>query len=330
MGIYLYYGEGNLVDMCNEQPEKDENNRDTRGLEFAITLLVALGSLILYTKDYIINNPLSDLRYIITVYLLIIATTLVIGLLCYIILKGYSIEEVNSSACTKLATSASKLYRFMFLTSAVLFLYIFLSLLATLILHNSSSFIVVLLIAIICTIIGAVLISKFEVSMDFIPKFITDSIPKQMIVPFLLAVGLIIWYLLWSFVPFTLQGHITIDMENIYYNSDEHIPVLIQVTGPDTALSVKLSSITKDNNLNKRAFIEKLEPYPNQKVGHDNSLIGYPLSSGKYIVYINTTNLSTGYYKLEFTRAKNKLSDAKGFYLSNENKSHISRAVTAT
>lgn len=140
---------------------------------------------------------------------------------------------------------------------------------------------------------------------------------------------------LYPYAPYILQGHITVDMESVYYKSDEQIPVLIQVTGPDTVLSVRLSNITKDNNLNQIAFIEKLDPYSNpiafieklkphsnQKIEHNESIMGYSLSSGKYIVFINTTKLPTGYYNLECKRTMYEVSDAKGFYLS-DNKSSI-------
>ena len=344
MGIYLYNGEGNLVHMGDGQSENDENNSDTRGLEFAITLIAAFGSIAYAIYAYFQANPVDSLVFSLVRILIPGFLILPIGLILYVIIKGYSIECNNE--CRKLDKLLSGYYKSLFFMSILVLLLLLLFILLAVVM----SFFVLLavvslvlsryidnliyLIAIFLVILIIICIKydliKYTIKFGtHLKKFIAHSIARNTDVAILLFVGLIFWAILFPYAPYILQGHITIDMESVYYKSDEQIPVLIQVTGPDTVLSVKLSNITKDNNLNARAFIEKLEPYPNQKIGHDNSLIGYPLSSGKYIVFINTTNLSTGYYKLEFTRAKNNLSDAKGFYLSDDSKTQINKAVTA-
>ena len=115
-----------------------------------------------------------------------------------------------------------------------------------------------------------------------------------------------------------LLGHITVDMENIYYKSDTHIPVQIQITGPNAALTVKLLQ-KNSSNLNKNYSIDRLGPQPDYKIEPNNTLTGYALGNGEYIVYINSSNLPTGYYKLYCERPDyNQSYTAKVFYLSEE------------
>ena len=334
IGIYLYYGEENLVSMCNERPGKDENNSDTKSRKYAITLLAAAVSVTFYMRNYFSNTPVPELDYTLAIIIFPALLILPIGLILYIIIKGYLLEEKKDSR-VRLISFMSKYYRYLFLISGLVSLYILLAVLISLLAVLEPSF-------------GNLILFVASFIMDYSPHLIViiililsipiicilnkstkDQFSSFVITAVLFLVSLFIWLLLYSSLVHHPQGHIAIDMESIYYKSDEQIPVLIQVTGPDTVLSVRLSNITKYNNLNARAFIKKLGPYPNQKVEHDDSLIGYPLSSGKYIVFINTTNLSIGYYKLEFTRAKNNLSDAKGFYLSDNSKTQINKAVTA-
>ena len=188
--------------------------------------------------------------------------------------------------------------------------------------------ILICLVSLVYIILKPNIVINIRKSSTHIINFITEHSSTFKIVPLLLFVGLLFWLILYSSVINYPQGHITIEMDSVYYKSDEQIPVLISVTGPDTGLSIKLSNTLSDY-LNSIALIDKLEQYPNQKIEHDNSLIGYPLGSGKYIVFITTTNLSPGYYKLECTRTKYKLSGAKGFYLSDDSKTQINKAVTA-
>lgn len=125
-----------------------------------------------------------------------------------------------------------------------------------------------------------------------------------------------------------LQGHVTMDMESICYKSDAEIPVLIQITGPDTNLSICLLKEESDHSLYEYDSITLISRYyhSNKTVsGNQSVLLGKAIGSGKYNVFINTTNLSMGYYELVCTRhffpskfsAKEFKGSAKGFYLLN-------------
>ena len=333
IGIYLYHDEGNLVYMCNEQPEKDENNRDTKSLEFAITLLAAFGSIAYATYTYFQTNPVSNLFYLLITVFSPALFILPMGLIVYVIIKGYLIE-CDYEDRKKLVKPLSDYYKHLYSMSILVLLFICLAILVQFftfsallisvlfVLYINNSLLIIAISLII--LIGIYIIFFKHDYKKYLIKFIINS--KKLIINLymqnknVLTIGLIFWFVLWPSATHALQGQITVDMESVYYKSDKQIPVSIQVTGPDTGFSVELSNTTESVNLNSIALIKKLEPYPNKKIDSDNSLIGYPLSSGKYIVFINTTNLSTGYYKLEFTRTKNKLSDAKGFYLSDDSK----------
>ena len=64
-----------------------------------------------------------------------------------------------------------------------------------------------------------------------------------------------------SFMP----GDVQIDIGNIHYKNDTQIPVLIQVTGPNTGLSIELLK-EQSNNLSRIAYIDYLEPQHNLKI----------------------------------------------------------------
>ena len=98
-----------------------------------------------------------------------------------------------------------------------------------------------------------------------------------------------------------MPGDVQIDIANIHNKNDTQIPVLIQVSGPNTGLSIELFK-EQSNNLSRIAYIDYLEPQHTLKTSSNNSLFGHTLDIGKYSVFINTTNLTTGYYELKCVR----------------------------
>jgi len=117
-----------------------------------------------------------------------------------------------------------------------------------------------------------------------------------------------------------LQGHVTVDMESIYYKNVSQIPVLVHVTGPNTGLSIYLVK-ESNNTLYHRDNITLIPEhnYSNKAVsGEQSILIGNTLDYGKYNVFINTTDLSAGYYELVCMRwGYEKTYGVRGFYLLN-------------
>ncbi|KKG69847.1 hypothetical protein DU43_18410 [Methanosarcina mazei] len=98
---------------------------------------------------------------------------------------------------------------------------------------------------------------------------------------------------------------ITIEMSDIYSNENEQIPIDITVTGQQfDYITVDLSKAdTKDNLKIIDSFNMKIDSDPN-KVISSEYLIGNNLEFGRYKFYINSKNLSEGYYELSVTTKK--------------------------
>ena len=115
-------------------------------------------------------------------------------------------------------------------------------------------------------------------------------------------------------VPFFMQGYVTVNMENIYYKNETQIPVSIKVTGPNNGLFIKLYNVSCEYNLTQIDSIELKLKHNSNKIefGKNSFLIGNSLNNGNYNVFINTTNMTGGYYELVCLR---NAEHVKGFYL---------------
>jgi hypothetical protein len=71
--------------------EKQQSN-ETGGFRFAVTLLAAFGTLSYAGYNYLQNTPVDPYRYWFVCRLIAVAVILVLGLLFYILIKGYSME----------------------------------------------------------------------------------------------------------------------------------------------------------------------------------------------------------------------------------------------
>lgn len=120
------------------------------------------------------------------------------------------------------------------------------------------------------------------------------------------------------------QGNIMIDMESIYHKNDTQIPISIQVTGPNTELLVILLKEESGKLYNKSIIY--LEPQRNieyfkknrTEVISKDDFTANSQGNGKYIIFINTSNLTSGYYELLCLREKyNEKYSLKSFYLLN-------------
>jgi MFS family permease len=138
----------------------------------------------------------------------------------------------------------------------------------------------------------------------------------------LFLIGLIIFAL--SITPFSyfINGDVIIDVGSIYHKNGDPIPVTIQVTGLNSNISIKLSKSDRENNLFLTDLIENIEPNHKPNILVSGNLSANSFENGKYGLFINTTNLSPGYYELNVTRPKNVKIAIKGFYLLNDSKSN--------
>lgn len=301
-----------MHDALNQRQENPQSN-ETGGFGFALTLLTILGTIFYAVFSYFQNESIEVYSYSLVCGLITIGFILMLGLVFYILIKGHSMEEKESKKTfqTKLA---SYIYLYTFKIFTVLLISVLWSFWLTYQEIKMPSWINCILL--ICIIIGVIIIFD-KPNWRFKKPTIKDN-PDLIYFLFLIILGFVIWLSLFPLVLNSpLKGHVTIDMENIYYMNDTQIPIFIQVTGPETGLSMKLFK-EDSNNLSEIAFIPYLEPEYNFNTTSNNNLLGISLGSGKYSFFINTTNLTPGYYELVCIRPKyEKTYNAKGFYLLN-------------
>lgn len=90
------------------------------------------------------------------------------------------------------------------------------------------------------------------------------------------------------------------------------------MTGPNTGLVIKLNESDSEHNLFNRDSIEMKPEHNVEKTINSTYLTGNALDFGKYMVFINTNNLSEGYYELVGVRPMyDQTGVVKGFYLLN-------------
>jgi|LGVF01.1.fsa_nt_gb hypothetical protein len=307
-----------------EMPQSNE----TGGFRFAVTLLVALGTIVYVGYNYVRQTPLDINSYVFFCVLIPPALMLVICLLFYVLFKGYSVEVPDSkqkNQRNRLNDLSSNIYRMSLSMFAMLF--IFMLYVTTLVLvspkiENFTEWCTLFLI-----IIGIVpsLVVYWLLNKNIKSRLKQKGVWINYITPgaTVLLLSMLFWLAVFpSVVDFTpLQGHVTVDMESISYKNDTPIPVLIHVTGPNTGLSICLVKEESNHNLEGIDKIKYLEPERNTTKtvsGENSTLVGNALNYGTYNVFINTTNLSAGYYELVCKRPKyEKTYGARGFYLLN-------------
>ena len=306
----------------NPKTKKKFESNGPGGLSFAVTLLAALGTILYMLYIYSQNTSIDPSVYWLVCSLFPVALTLIGGLLLYILIKGFSLEVSEPNLKETLVIWASRLYLGVFLMCILLFV-LFVSLFLGIIVFQAGLWGVYIWGVIIGLAIGFI-IALFTMYLKFpllgkkhilfLVGFHTLTFPLLLLIPIVL------------FSP--LQGHVTVGMNIICYKSDAEIPVLIQITGPDTNLSIYLLKEESDHSLYEYDSITLISGYyhSNKTVsGNQSVLLGKAIGSGKYNVFINTTNLSMGYYELVCTRhffpskfsAKEFKGSAKGFYLLN-------------
>lgn len=103
-----------------------------------------------------------------------------------------------------------------------------------------------------------------------------------------------------SFSNLPIPGQIIVDQEELNYENNSLIHYSIQIKGPDTGLSIRILK-EESNYLYPISIIENIEPQHKTKIISNNDLIVSTLGSGKYSIFINTTEMSAGYYQFKST-----------------------------
>ena len=122
------------------------------------------------------------------------------------------------------------------------------------------------------------------------------------------------------FISFSSIGYVNVDMENVYHKDNTQIPVYVAVTGLNTDLTIKLLKENSDHQLILFDNITLEVEHNSDKTiyGKNSTFVGNALGYGKYNLFINTTNLTTGYYELVCLQTDLQSDkNINGFYLLN-------------
>ena len=322
--------------------EKDENG----GYKFVITFLAASGSIFYATYNYLQNTPIREESFFSFCLVLATAFIPIICFLTYLLIKGYLMETQNNFIIKILNKLAQVLYTCTLGVFAVLlFLFIYLGLckfatsFCTEILQEVGIFYIVSLCVIfflpiiIFSLSYALIVyyrGEHRSRSHFLHLFSNPVV--KIVCTCWIGLGIIFvaviffGYCAASYTP--LHGHVTIDMESVYYKNNTPIPVSIQVTGPNTEIFVLLYEKNSSNSSALVSILGGMEPdffgqesddWIKRKLYSDNVSVGSYLGNGKYCVFINTTNLPTGYYELMCIRKGFwKTCEGKSFYLVNK------------
>lgn len=342
MGDKFLHMERERTDGDTDRSGMDER---TDGYKFAVTFLATSGSILYVIYNYFQNMPVNYYWHHTIIFLISGLIFSMLGFLSYVFIKGYLMELKNGFDTKYLHEMGLYLYKYSLLWILILVPSVGVSIIMDAF-QISIKYLMIVCVAvlIICLIIVIVIVHHFA-SRDNeqkksnclldISKLLRKSFkPKDVMISFgggaalalflflyvILAV-LVLWY-----PPF--EGHVTVDMESIHYKNDAEIPVSIQVTGPNTKLWVILNKKISGNSSTYVAFIGPIEPIfmlpirdtEEYKLYSGNGLVGNYMGNGKYYVFINTTNLTTGYYELIGIRESHykKTCEGKSFYLLNE------------
>jgi hypothetical protein len=161
------------------------------------------------------------------------------------------------------------------------------------------------------------------VTIYFLGFSIYSKIDKSQYSSIIIGIFAIIFLVLFSpFVPiysyFFIPGDVKIDMGSIYNKNNTPIPVSIQLTGSNTELYIKLFNESSEHNLTEIGIII-LKPEDTDNIRINKSLSGISLQNGNFNVFINTIQLTKGYYKLEVNTSKPNRIDTRMFYLLDNN-----------
>nr|WP_155401943.1 hypothetical protein [Methanosarcina mazei] len=293
--------------------EKDSKNDGS--FVFAISLIVASLTMLYKTYMYLCSNLNTFIIFFILGSYIILMTATFISMSLFIFTKAISLEVKSTVIKKKLETYATNFYLIGFLFGTLIITYLLVSYALKVVFDIISSlfsipntsnkliylYIVTLLIILKINFIIPSLFSYKPLSQvrELYSELYEEIDRSKMKILFTLV---IFFAILIFYIPVNI---ITIEMSDIYSNENEQIPIDITVTGQQfDYITVDLSKAdTKDNLKIIDSFNMKIDSDPN-KVISSEYLIGNNLEFGRYKFYINSKNLSEGYYELSVTTKK--------------------------
>jgi len=322
--------------------EKDKND----GYKFAIAFLAASGSIVYATYNYLQNTPIRMESFGTLCFAL---ACMLISMICFLIcilIKECLMDAENDAIVKILNKLAQVLYKFalgFFTVSLIFYISIFLcitthrfftGLLQEIGIVDIVICCVGLFLLMIIVSLGYALVvycrGEHRSWSHFLHLFFIPIVKNAWMhwSGLVIIVVIVLFFGVISYTP--LHGHVTMDLESVYYKNNAPIPISIQVTGPNTEIHVLLYSKNSSNSSALIGILGGMAPdfFGQERNGvlkrnlHSNNIsVGSYLGNGQYRVFINTTNLPTGYYELMCLRKYywKETCEGKSFYLVNKN-----------
>lgn len=300
--------------------------KDNESFKFAITFVVFLGTLLISSFNYVQSNALEETTFTLFFILNVVGTIVMILFLLYLLLKSFSLEVSDLEMSQKVSGISSKIYLFAFvilisLLSGSFFLYL------SVLLDSSSMSIfddifLPFMVGFCFTLLPCLIARKIK---DFDGKisYKNHEVPLLFIIYAMVLIILILFVSSAFFIGDSnyLKGNIDLEMDNVYNMDNEPIFVLINVNGPNGPLKINLIDLNLNHTetLLEKEFVVQ-EPYePSQPEYYGEKMHISSTNYGQYDVFINKSDLSTGYYKLSCQRVGWDLKPTnRTFYLFNQ------------
>ena len=303
-------------------------NNESDGYNFVIIILAGTISLLYSSYNYIQTTALDIYEYIIFCGSVSLAIIILIAYFIYFIIKGLSME-VQDDNYEKLKSIATKIY----LINIIIFIYYIIILCSTFsilaISPYEDPFINMLFTLVILMIF--ILFLFISIKKKYVPIAYTSIVSLLQILGIsiknllkILFFVIFLWAILLFITHSFYLGNIELEMDKIYYKSDEPIPALFEVTGLDSYFEITLFNVSS-NNLTEIRKINNIGPvyykdFKETAFISNDLLVVSSLGNGKYNIFINTTNLTPGYNQLKcsqqhFGKVSEASSDASGFYI---------------
>ncbi len=274
---------------------------ENSSFKFALTFLAAVGTILYAVYNYFQTKSihLSWFSYVVaSITILLIASFFIIA---YVLVKGMTLEVKHPQKVINLNKFANDFYLMAFLMGISLLPYPVINLLLVRF-QISIPYKDIL----IYLLIGFIIVLTF---FKFFKKW-----ENKFIIYF--AIFIFAFIVLNDPISVLFRGNVEINMDNIYYKNSSLIPVSIEITGVNDELSIDLCK----SSANKLIPIGNITLGPNHKYEniYGDNLIGNGFYSGKYYIFIETTNMTEGYYELVYKRKTiDEYPYGKSFYLVN-------------
>lgn len=276
-----------------------------------LILLIPVGGGLYSSYNFLQHNVINNYFYINTYKGITIAILLMILMLLYILFK--CLAKIFQNIESYLNNLALVFINLSILSFSILLIFIYITIIFfyfkipnnSVNLENIIYIMLVSIVIILLFVIVSVLIIRFNLDELFgiyfteesVVEFTYDSFGFLFRIFFLIAVASYIWLIPISSIIFIpLPGEVIIENESSF--NDSTVNFFIQITGPNTGLSIILLE-ENSNNLHDKAIIHNIEPEYTLKTFSNGSLFVNPLGNGKYRVRVNTTDFNRGYYQLK-------------------------------